>query len=202
MSNIYKSSVVFINFVGLRCKVEENIIDKSEAYLKDLEERYRYYYEVEKNKEISGVKVNIFALSSTEHFRQVLTKNIKIDQHYTKEYAVVKTLKGMGDKSEVEHFSKFIKSLVNELVNPSIEIMSTILNGVLISTSGFSKEAIKFGEKFNYSKSFLLGLKGWCDIRLILVDLKEEELYSNQKGKEVLSAYKIKSESELGGDRA
>jgi len=182
--------------------VEENIIDKLEAYLEDLEERYKYYYEVERNKEISGVKVDIFAKSSTEFFRQVLTKKIKIDQHYTKEYAVVKTLKRMGDKSEVEHFSKFIKSLVNELVNPSVETMSTILNGVLISASGFSEEAVSFAKKFKFSKSFLLGIKGWCDTRLILVDLKEEKLYSNKKGKEVLSAYKIKSKSGLGGDRA
>jgi hypothetical protein len=46
-----------------------------------------------------------------------------------------------------------------------------------------------------------LGIKGWCDIRLILVDLKGKKLYSNKKGKEVLSAYKIKSKSGLGGDK-
>lgn len=182
--------------------MEENITDKLEAYLKDLEERYKYYYEVERDKEISGVKLDVFAKSSTEHFRQVLTKNIKIDQHYTKEYAVVKAEKRFVDKNEVEHFSKFIKSLVNELVNPSVETMSTILNGILISASGFSEEAVNFAKKFKFSKSFLLGIKGWCDIRLILVDLKEEKLYSNQKGREVLSAYKIKSKSGLGGDRA
>jgi len=80
--------------------------------------------------------------------------------------------------------------------------MSTVLNGVLVSTSGFSEEAVSFAKKFKFSKSFLLGIKGWCEIRLILVDLKKEELYSNQKGKEVLSAYKIKSDPGLGGDRA
>jgi len=182
--------------------VEENIPDKLESYLKDLEERYKYYYEVERDKEISGAKVDIFDKSSTEHFRQVLTKNIKIDQHYTKEYAMVKTLSGMGNKSEVKEFSQFLISSINKLSPPSIEIMSTILNGVLISASGFSEEAVSFAKKFKFSKSFLLGIKGWCDIRLILVDLKEEKLYSNQKGKEVLSAYKIKSKSGLGGDRA
>lgn len=179
--------------------MEENIPDKLEAYLRDLEERYKYYYEVERNKEILGVKLDIFAQSSTEHFRQVLTKKIKIDQHYTKEYAVVKTLKRIGDKSEVENFSKFIKSLVNELVVPSVNTMYTIINGVLIATSGFSEEAINFAEKFKFSKSFLLGLKGWCDIRLILIDLKGQKLYSNKKGEEVLSAYKV--ESFLGGDK-
>jgi len=179
--------------------VEENIPDKLESYLKDLEERYKYYYETERNKEILGVKLGIFAKSSTEHFRQVLTKNIKIDQHYTKEYAVVKAEKRFVDKNELEEFSKYLKSLVNELVNPSIDTMSTILNGVLISASGFSEEAVSFAKKFKFSKSFLLGIKGWCDIRFILVDLKEEKLYSNQKGKEVLSAYKIKSSS--GGDK-
>jgi len=178
--------------------VEENIPGILESYLKDLEERYKYYYEVERDKEISGVKVDIFAKSSTEHFRQVLTKNIKIAKHYTKEYAVVKAEKRFGDKNEVEKFSKFLKSLVNELVNPSVDIMSTIINGVLVSTSGFSEEAVSFVKKFKFSKSFLLGIKGWCDIRLILIDLKGQKLYSNKKGKEVLSAYKIKSPR--GGD--
>jgi len=173
--------------------------DKLESYLKDLEERYKYYYEVERDKEISGVKVDIFAKSSTEHFRQVLTKNIKIDKHYTKEYAMVKALSELGNKNEVEDFSQFLIFSINKLSPPSVDTMSTILNGILVSTSGFSEEAIRFGEKFKFSKSFLLGIKGWCDIRLILVDLKEEKLYSNKKGKEVLSAYKIKSSS--GGEK-
>ena len=179
--------------------MEENIIDKLEAYLKDLEERYKYYYEVERDKEISGVKVDIFAKSSTEHFREVLTKSIKIDQHYTKEYAVVKGEKGFVDEDEVKEFSQFLISSINKFSPPSVNTMSTILNGILVSTSGFSEGAIKFGKKFKYSKTFLLGIKGWHDIRFILIDLKEEKLYSNQRGKEVLSAYKIKSSS--GGDK-
>ena len=179
--------------------MEENITDKLEVYLKDLEERYKYYYEVERDKEISGVKVDIFAKSSTEHFRQVLTKSIKIDQHYTKEYAAVKAEKRFVDKNEVKEFSQFLISSINKLSPPSVDTMSTILNGVLISASGFSEEVISYAKKFKFSKSFLLGIKGWCDIRLIIVDLKEEKLYSNRKGKEVLSAYKIKSSS--GGDK-
>ena len=182
--------------------MEENITDKLVAYLKDLEERYKYYYEAERDKEISGVNVDIFAKSSTEHFRQVLTKNIKIDQHYTKEYTMVKALSGLGNKNELKEFSQFLISSINRLSPPSVDTMSTVLNGVLVATSGFSEEAINFAKKFKFSKSFLLGIKGWCDIRLILVDLKEEKLYSNKKGKEVLSAYKIKSKSGLGGDTA
>jgi hypothetical protein len=179
--------------------MEGNITDKLEAYLKVLEERYKYYYEVERDKEISGLKVDIFAKSSTEHFRQVLTKSIKIDQHYTKEYAAVKGEKGFVDKNKVEEFSQFLISSINKLSPSSINTMSTMLNGVLVTTSGFSEEAVNFAKKFKFSKSFLLGIKGWCDIRLILVDLKGEKLYSNQRGKGVLSAYKIRSSS--GGDR-
>ncbi|HER25320.1 MAG TPA: hypothetical protein ENO17_09775 [Candidatus Atribacteria bacterium] len=182
--------------------MEENKPNKLETYLQDLEDRFKYYYELERDKEISGLKVDICALSSTEHFRQVLTKNIKIDQHYTKEYAIVKAEKRFVNKNELEEFTTYLKSLTDKPFAPSMNIMSTIINGVLVSISGFSEEAVNFAKKFKFSKSFLLGIKGWCDIRLILVDLKKEELYSNQKGEEVLSAYKIKSDSELGGDRA
>ena len=82
--------------------MKENVIDELEAYLKDLEGRYKYYYDVERNKEIFGEKLDIFAKSSTEHFRQVLTKSLKIDQHYTKEYAAVKGEKRFVDKNEVK----------------------------------------------------------------------------------------------------
>lgn len=179
--------------------MEGNIPDKLELYLKDLEGRYKYYYDVERNKEISGIKIDIFAQSITKHYRNILIKKIRLDQFYTKEYAIVKTLKGFGDKREVEEFSQFLVSSIKELITPSVDTMCTIINGVLISTSSFSEEAIKFGEKFKFSKSFLLGIKGWCDIRLILVDWKVQKLFSNQKGKEVICAYKIKSS--LGGDR-
>jgi hypothetical protein len=115
--------------------VEESTVDKLEAYLKVLEERYKYYYEVERDKEISG-----------------------------KEYAAVKAEKRFLDKDEVEKFSKYLKSLINELFTPSVDIMSTMINGVLVSASGFSEEAVSFAKKFKFSKSFLLGIKGWCDI--------------------------------------
>jgi len=108
----------------------------------------------------------------------------------------------LGNKNEVKEFSQFLISSIDKLSPPSVDTMSTILNGVLVVTLGFSEEAINFAKEFKFSKSFLLGIKGWCDIRLILVDLKEEKLYSNQKGKEVLSAYKVKSKLGLGGDRA
>ncbi len=202
MSNIYIKNkaykvneyIRFLNLVNFRWekRVEEEITDKLEAYLEGLGERFKYYYEVERNKEIGGENLAIFACSSTECFRQVLTKNIKIDQYYVKEYALVKVKEDFIGKKEVENFSRFLISLTNELVTPSVDIMSTTLNGILITVSGFSEEAVNFAQQFKFSKTFLLGLKGWCDMRLILVDLKEEKLYTNQKGKEVVSAYKIK----------
>ena len=116
---------------------------------------------------------------------------------------MVKTLFGLADKKEVEKFSQLLISSINKLSPPSTDTMYAVLNGVMISDSGFSEDAIRFGEKFSFSKSFLLGIKGWHDIRLILVDLNNNKLFSNKKGKEVISAYKIntKSKKEGGGDK-
>ena len=109
---------------------------------------------------------------------------------------MVKTLFGLADKKEVEKFSQFLISSINKLSSPSTDTMCAVLNGVMISDSGFSEDAIRFGEKFKFSKSFLLGIKGWHDIRLILVDLNNRKLFSNKKGKEIILAYKINTENE------
>ena len=69
--------------------------------------------------------------------------------------------------------------------------MSTFLTGVMVSEKGFSQEVIQNAQKFKYSKDFLFTLKGWCDIRLILVDLERNEIITNKKGREVKKNYVI-----------
>ena len=46
-------------------------------------------------------------------------------------------------------------------------------------------------EKLKYQKSFAFGLKGWADIRLILVMLDTGEVITNKKGREVKEVYKV-----------
>lgn len=168
-------------------------------YLQELVKRYQLHYDVETNKFIAGEKVDIFAFSVIEHFRNVLTKKIKIDCYQEKEFVLVRGWGKLVDKITLNNFSQFLVNVTRELVIPSFEVMSHTINGIIVSANGFTQEAISAGQSFKYGKTFSLGIKGWCDIRLVLIDIKNSCVFCNAKGREVVGVYSFKKTR--GGDK-
>ncbi len=52
-----------------------------------------------------------------------------------------------------------------------------------------SDDTIKQIEQFHFYKSFLLGLKGWVNARLIVIDTRNKTGYANKLGKKELPKY-------------
>ena len=102
---------------------------------------------------------------------------------------IVKSKSEIVNTNDIINFTNFLKSLSEKIVTPSDEHMSTIINGIYIGDKGFSDEAIKVGKKFKSHKTFAFGFKGFCDIRLFLIDLAENKLYTNRDGKAMKSFY-------------
>lgn len=170
-----------------------------EEYLEKLEKRYQAHYNVERNKTVAGKELDIYAMSIIEHFRHVLTKKIKIDHYQEREIILVKGFEQLIQAEEIKELSHYLIAVNKELVVPSFDIMSHALNGIIISSQGFSKEAIKYAQKFKYGRTFCLGIKGWCDIRLLLIDINNNCVFCNVRGKEVVEVYSF--EKHKGGDK-
>lgn len=166
-------------------------------YLNELTKRYQLHYNVETNKIISGQKVDIFALSVIDHYRNVLTKKIKIDNYQEREIILVRGFKDLVEEREMNDFSQFLTKVTQKMVTPSFDVMSHIINGIIVSSQGFSPDVISTAQKFKYSKTFFLGIKGWCDVRLLLIDIKNSSVFCNAKGREVVPVYSF--QKEIGG---
>lgn len=168
-------------------------------YLEGLLKRYQLHYDVETNKLISGNKIDIYALSVIEHYRNVFNKKIKIDHYQEREIILVNGFEKFIDVNDINEYFQFLNKVTQELVSPSFDVMSHIINGIMISTNGFSQEVISASQRFKYSKTFFLGIKGWCDIRLLLIDLKNNNVFYNAKGREIAEIYSFNKEA--GGDK-
>lgn len=167
-----------------------------EEYIEDLIKRYQAHYNVEVNKSIAGKNLDIYAISVIEHFRHILTKKIKIDHYQEKEIILVKGIDKLIDLEEAKEFAQFLIKASKELINPSLDIMSHTINGLIISSHGFSKEAINTAKNFRYGRTFFLGIKGWLDIRLLLIDLKNNCINCNAKGNEIYDVYDFQKRKE------
>jgi hypothetical protein len=165
-------------------------------YLEELAKRYHAHYNVETNKVIAEKQLDIYAISIIKHFRNILTKKIQFDQYHEREMILVKGFDQFVQDEDTKDFSQFLISVARELVVPSFDVMSHTINGIIVSSQGFSGEARETAQRFRYAKTFCLGIKGWCDIRLLLIDIKNNHVYCNAKGKEVASVYNFKKKTE------
>jgi len=169
-------------------------------YLDELEKRYQAHYDVETYKTIAGTQIDIYAISIIEHFRHVLSKKIQIDHYQEREIILVKGFDQFIQAEEIKKFSQYLVTISKEMITPSFDVMSHTINGIMVSSQGFSKEAIEAARKFRYGRTFCLGIKGWCDIRLLLIDIKNSCVFCNAKGKEIVEVYTF-AKKKIGGDK-
>jgi hypothetical protein len=68
--------------------------------------------------------------------------------------------------------------------------MSTIITGIIVVDSVDDKKLESIVKRFRHQKSYAFGLKGWVDVRLILVDLHEKKVVPSKKAVKVETFYR------------
>jgi hypothetical protein len=159
------------------------------TYLDKLSQRYKSYFDVHRDYELLGEKLDIFAEFKVHSEKFFLVKSVKVFSFDNFEYCLVKCLNHEISINDLDNYSNYLINVTNKIVKPSSEHMSTFLSGIIISEKGFSQEVITKAQKFKYSKDFLFTLKGWCDVRLILVDLARNDVITNSSGKKAKGNY-------------
>jgi len=161
------------------------------TYLDKLCERYKSYFDVHRDYELLGEKLDIFAEYKVHSEKYFLFKSAVVFSFDNFEYCLAKCFNSEISINDLDNYSNYLINAVNKIVKPSSEHMSTYLSGIIISEKGFTQEVITKAQKFKYSKEFLFTLKGWCEVRLILVDLKRNDVITNKQGKKVEKSYII-----------
>lgn len=160
-----------------------------EEYIELLKARFQRHFNIETDTELFGVKVDMLARFSEISGRTFITKNDIIDRYENHEYCYIKKYDNVASE-EVNAFGTFLKRVVDECIRPGKDHMSTYVTGVILC-SDIDGNGKKIVEKYSYSRAYSFYLKGWCDVRLILVRLDGNEVITNKAGKKVRSIYQL-----------
>ncbi len=129
---------------------------------------------------------DIVAKAILENYRTIFGA-IKFDRFYSFEFALVKFL-GRYNLAEIEKYIELVKDKYFELFTPSSDVMGTMITFIFIAP-GIDKRGISFLDRFRYQKSFLLGLKGKYEMRIIFFDRKNKIIYTNKNAKVLKNYY-------------
>lgn len=163
-----------------------------DVYLEALEERFYRYFDVFKEYTFRDERFEIMAKSLVRNERYIASKKVSIYAFENHEYCLIKYVAQLNEINLNEYIRTF-QHAATELVNPHDEHMCTVITGAIIIDEPISEEIKKRIQRFKYNKSFALGLKGWTYVRLVVVQLKNGEVVTNRRGKEVRQFYEMNS---------
>jgi hypothetical protein len=158
-------------------------------YVALLRERLSESYNVEVPWRFEGGLYVLYAHSKVVAGKYILHKKITYERMEVNEHVLVTRDSAPVTAEQVSSFVAELRKLVDRLVQPSDEHMSTALTGVIAAESGFTPDAARRLVRSGFTRNFWFGLRGWCFLRLIGVDLATGEVVANRRGKEVMKAY-------------
>ena len=161
-----------------------------ENYLNTIRKRLERSFDLVENYNINNYEIDLFGQFNMKTERYIVSKKAVIDTMENNEFLFIKYFKNLN-KADLEFYINFLIENIDKLIEPSRDHMSSVITGVLVLDNRPDEEIIRAVEKFKYQKSFAFGFKGWVDIRLVLVIMKENHIITSKKGREVKEVYQI-----------
>lgn len=161
-------------------------VDK-EKYLELMEARLRSYFEIERDKMLENETFDLYGKYHMVLGRTFLSKKDIIDKFETNEHTMIKCVNYL-DQRELEEYLAYLSELPKKLVSLNKYHKSTYLNFVLVCSNNVQCD-IGTIKKYRYEKIFGFYFKGFCEVRLVVVELPTGKVFTNRDGKRVKKAY-------------
>jgi len=162
---------------------------KFQEYKEKIKARLSRYFNIEEKYTYNNKEFDLFATSNLRNEKYIASRKLTIYAFESNEYCFLKYYKDF-DSKELEEIIEILRTSIKDYVKPHSEHMSSTITGVLVVDELKNYELIKRVKGFHYQKSFAFGFKGWVDIRIILVDLRNRSVITSKKARRVDKFYK------------
>ena len=168
---------------------------KREQVLERLLESYRSSFDIERPYTVSGEEYDAYGAFRVTSSKYVLLKKAELWRAQCYEHAFFKLTEQM-DGQLLEQFLRQIEEYIepvmvrHEKPLPPENHMYTFITGVFISEDNVSSEMQKQIKKFRYSRNYRFTIRGYCDARLVVIDVKNQKIYGNPAARDLVTGYK------------
>lgn len=165
------------------------VCDKRKDLLNRMLAAYKSYYDIRRDYLYEGRYFPAFAEFHTYGEQYVLTKRAKLWEVNTHDFMFFE-LADQLDEQLLDDLVEFMKTKAIRKVDASANHMSSALTLIIIANC-CSDEAFKRVKSIRFRKNFYLGLRGWSDLRLAVLDLSRsatEAVATNAAGKKLKEA--------------
>ncbi len=152
------------------------------TYLENIKRGLSSHFDIRAGLERPPFLYDLFCEMRVRHSRYALLKEVKIYEFETKEFFLIRRVHPLGVELLGEEL-QVLKEDLGDIVNPHGEQRSSLVTLVHVSEEEIHPSLEAFIKGFRYQRGFALGLKGWVDLGLIAVSLKDKKVVANRVAK-------------------
>lgn len=156
---------------------------------------YRSSFNMEEPYEFGGNTYDAYGFCDITSAKYVLVKKAQLWRAICYEHAFFKTVDCLT-KDDIDNFSSAVcRDIEPQLVRkgqPCMEKdhMYSYVTGIFICGGGVSEEVKKAVKKAHYYKNYRLSIRGYCEMRILVVDLANGKLIGNRAARSLIKDYK------------
>jgi hypothetical protein len=154
----------------------------SNEYLNKLKSSLTKYFDIELYKELGGRQFSLYGRYYTRNSKYFALRKFEVYSFKINEYVLYHNCNNL-DVDYINELKEYIKDNVDNIVIRDSETMSSAITLLISSEEDIDNDTIKSVKKFKFYKSYDWGFKGWVNVKLILVNLKTNQAYSNSLGR-------------------
>ncbi|MDL2280539.1 hypothetical protein LJC10_01620 [Selenomonadales bacterium OttesenSCG-928-I06] len=158
-------------------------------YLRHIKRKLQNSFDFRDANNFPYLNLELFAEQKIVSEKYLFTKKLNIYQTKNHEFICIHIPSTSLSAESITSYTDIFKKYISKDLKISENHMSTIVTFVIITEENISPEVIKETEKAKYHKDFMLTLKGWADLAIILVDLKNKLIHSNKFGQKLIKNY-------------
>lgn len=156
---------------------------------------YQEAFDITRPFEVDGHRYDAYAAFNVTSAKYVLVEKAELWRANCYEHTFFSCCPSFG-REELNAFD----AEVREYIEPQIvrqgrgcmekDHMYTFITGVFFSEEGISEELKKAVRKFKFFKNYRFGIRGYCEARLLVFDMKNRKVAGNRAARALVKGYR------------
>ena len=169
-----------------------------ELIVKRLVAAHEAWYDVFTDYEFAGRTFDAYCEFHSHGEKYVLVKRAKLWEVNAHEYLFIDALDHL-DAGTLDSYVEFMETRALEKVDPVPNHMQSSRSLVIVADR-VDDEAKRACRKTRFRKNFALGIRGWADLRLAVVDIAGHDVVTNGAGKEMKASLEANARADEEAD--
>jgi hypothetical protein len=160
------------------------------GYCELMTDKLTRYFDIEKNFKVGRINFDFIARYNQRSAKYFLMKNMEIYSFENNELILYKNYDEVT-KDDIDSLVDLFSDFTDKIVDRKEDHMSSVVTFLIETKNPLDKKTLRKIKRTKLYKSYMFGLKGWVNGKIIIVDPSQNTGVANKLGKKNLENFLV-----------